>query len=56
MKIRLGNGSKVRAIDDSGVSMNFRCFAKSSQLSRHVVLSVKVTPLGRFLTVAGKKQ
>ena len=51
MKIRLGKASKVRAIDDGGVSMNFRRDVKSSQLSRRVILSVEVTPQRRFLTV-----
>ena len=44
MEIRIGRAQSITAIDDGGVSMNFRRDPASSQLSQRVILSIEVTP------------
>jgi hypothetical protein len=42
MEIRIGKAQTITAVDDGGVSMNFRRDPASSQLSQRVILSVEV--------------
>jgi hypothetical protein len=49
MEIRIGRAQSITAIDDGGISMNFRRDPASSQLSQRAILSIEVTiPLTTF--------
>ena len=57
MNIRIGRAQSITAIDDGGISMNFRRDPASSQLSQRVVLSIEVTThITTCLTHPGKKK
>lgn len=44
MEVKLGKAQTVKAIDDGGMSIYFRRYPDSDQLSQRVILSVEVSP------------
>jgi hypothetical protein len=65
MEVKLGKAQTVKAIDDGGMSIFFRRYPESDQISQRVILSVEVFPsvpdpdlylAARVILIVGEKE